>query len=342
MGAAYGVAVGGDTILMRGGTYPTQTIPNRSLGTTNVLFQSAPNETVIVDGSMAINTGNITIHGGDTLGVDEEENRFVMNGDGGTGMDHLGGDDIQDEDIHVRSWYVAGATNTRVRFSEIGPSNMDGGDFCGDLVLAGGTNTIVEYNLVHDNLMGGCGGAHIDAFDVDGGGGITIRGNRIWWCGTQCIFSGDPGDYLVEHNMVEETNGCGDCAGPSEFGLMGDIIFRYNTIEMGGGGFGCEPEQCNGGRAAQADANHNVGLGGPVCATDSSGIAQTVCDSNLSTSGSGGTNAVTCAVTFANAPTSWTNVDRQADYFFAADPGCTNGTYGASDPLIPTWDGTPP
>ena len=47
------------------------------------------------------------------------------------------------------------------------------------------------YNLIHDNIGTGCGSVHIDALDLYMVEGV-IRGNRIWACGTQCIFTGDP------------------------------------------------------------------------------------------------------------------------------------------------------
>ena len=67
---------------------------------------------------------------------------------------------------------------------------MGTGNLCSDLVQSADEPTFgwaVEYNLVHDNTSNGCGGAHIDAFDVYVVDAV-IRGNRVWWCGTQCIL----------------------------------------------------------------------------------------------------------------------------------------------------------
>ena len=189
--------------------------------------------------------------------------------------------------------------------------------FCGDLVLTDRvSNAVVEYNLIHDNLMAGCTGAHIDALDLNMDNGV-IRGNRIWSCGTQCVFTGDPGSMLIENNMIEETNSCGDCGGPAELALMGTNVVRYNTIE-GGDGYGL-PD-----RPGNSTVYANIFLGATYCQTNVANVSVTY-SFNIWLSGSGcGSNPKVCVPRLANGSL-WTNTDRQADFHLASNDTCAVG-----------------
>ncbi len=271
--AAYAVASPGDTIYIKGGTYTAfQDIALRSIGTTPVRLQAAPNENVILDNGMTIRTHDLIFEGGGTVGVNEPDRISVYGENGsesaidfgrGNNSPNVKGNVI--EDVHTRNvYYDDDSTNDTVRYSEVGPSDFGGnGNLCADLIVTGHTfNPVIEYNQIHDNKGTGCNGAHIDALDLNVVNGI-IRGNRIWWCGTQCIFSGDPSSMLIENNMIEETNACGDgCDGPQELAVMGDVTFRYNTIE-GDDGYGATPtglatRRCT----ATSSSVHSGGCGG--------------------------------------------------------------------------------
>jgi hypothetical protein len=194
---------------------------------------------------------------------------------------------------------------------------MNSTPFCGDLVLTDRVNdAVVEYNLIHDNLMAGCNGAHIDALDLNMVNGV-IRGNRIWSCGTQCVFTGDPGSMLIENNMIEETNSCSDCGGPAELALMGDNIVRYNTVE-GGTGYGL-PD-----RPGNSTVYGNLFLGGTWCQTGVTNVSVSY-SNNVWLSGSGcGTSPKVCVPRLADGSL-YTNTDRQADFHLAANDTCTAG-----------------
>jgi len=330
MGAAYAKASPGDVILVRGGTYPAQQIASRSIGTTPVVIQPASGETVTVSESILISTHDLIIDGGGTVGVNEP-NRILIQGepapanesalDFGRGNNSPGVNNVIVEDVHSRNVYFDDNTHhNTIRFSEVGPSDYAGhGNLCADLLVTGGVDdTVIEYNAIHDNKGDGCGGAHIDALDLNMNNGV-VRGNRIWSCGTQCLFTGDPGSMLVEHNMIEETNSCGGCDGPQEMGLMGTNEVRFNTIEVGGVGWGREPD-----RPGVSNAHHNLWLGSPGCTTDTTGEVRVTCDSNVSITGSGGTNSKTCTPRLLSGQL-WTNVDRQADFFLDPTDPCSAG-----------------
>jgi hypothetical protein len=157
----------------------------------------------------------------------------------------------------------------------------------------------------------------------------VVRGNRIWWCGTQCIFTGDPGKLLVENNMIEETNACGSgCDGPQEIALMGDTVVRYNTVE-GDDGYGCN--SCSPTRPGNTVIYGNVFLssyGG--CA--GGGVVTADYDYNVFAPGgvSCGAHSKTCTPRLASGDT-WTNTDRQADFHLAANDTCALGAGDPSD-----------
>ena len=153
---------------------------------------------------------------------------------------------------------------------------------------------MIEYNQIHDNKSTGCNGAHIDALDLNVTNGI-IRGNRIWWCGTQCIFSGDPGSMLIENNMIEETNACGSgCDGPQELAVMGTVTFRYNTIE-GDDGYGRDPD-----RPGNAEVYGNIFLSNHGAGCGGSGAVKTNFHDNVFAPGSGACG-IECEVLHAEA-----------------------------------------
>jgi hypothetical protein len=231
------------------------------------------------------------------------------------------------EDVHIRNVKTSSDYST-LRYSEVGPSEMGGRNLCSDLVQTADEPTdgwVVEYNLVHDNTSNGCGGAHIDAFDVYMTNGV-IRGNRIWWCGTQCIFTGDPSSILVENNMIEETNACGSgCDGPQELALMGTFTVRYNTI-AGNDGYGKDDPSDS--RPGQGDVYGNVflGPGRYTCGDVSSSVIRVNRYNNVYPPGSSscGASPKFCTPRLASGNL-WTDSDRQADFHIAANDTCALG-----------------
>jgi hypothetical protein len=144
------------------------------------------------------------------------------------------------EDVHAESSFI-NAWATTLRSSEIGPLNVCAGR-SDDLVKGwwfvvngqdqGIQRLRIENNLIHDNHDEGCAGGnpHNDAIQMEADNSV-VSGNRIWWCGTQCIFQGYNGQNdVIENNMIEESDGCGRCGDSSEVGAAGNVLFQNNTV----------------------------------------------------------------------------------------------------------------
>lgn len=336
--AAYQKALSGDTVSVAGGRYGPQELLSRPV--TGVTFQVAAGQTATIDGRILVRTHDITISGGDTLGFDDPD-RLIVEGtsgaepavDFGRGNNSSGVHHVVFEDVHTRNVYMDdGSHDNTFRDGEIGPSIFGGNpNLCADLVVTGDVvNPSIIGNSIHDNHSDGCGGAHIDALDLNVTGAI-IKGNRIWWCGTQCVFTGDPGtNNLLEDNMIEETNACGSgCDGPQEVALMGDWTVRWNTIE-GDQGYG--KESSTDPRPGNANVNHNLYLSLHGSCDDTSGIVWVNYDSNVwappGNTCATANNSTACTPRLAGG-TLYSDTDRQADYTLAPNDTCALGKAGA-------------
>jgi hypothetical protein len=245
LNAAYLAASAGDLILVKGGSYPGQNINNRTnlaVGSADVVFQPAPGETATFFDT-TIFTHDLVFEGGGTIGV-EEPNRFVMSDSIDVQMAAYNNGDryVTVEDVKAESTFVQ-ADKVDIRFSDFGPlsicSDENGTD---DNVKLwwwsvngndrGSRNITFEYNLVHENIDTACAASnpHNDAIQMEIDDSV-IRGNRIWHCGTQCIFMGySSQNVLIENNMIEATDACARCGDSSEVAVAGDVIFRNNTM----------------------------------------------------------------------------------------------------------------
>jgi Right handed beta helix region len=325
---AYQLAPAGSVIGLLPGTYPSQTISNRTLNGT-ITIRPVAGASVTVNGRILISTHGLAIDGGQQLGTNETNQITVLGTNGaepavdfgrGNNSPQVTGNTV--EDVHTRNIYVDDASTGNVfTRGEIGPSTMQPTNLCGDLVVSGDSQITVEYSLIHDNRGTGCGSAHIDALDLNPASSppTVIRGNRIWWCGTQCIFTGDPGSLVIENNMIEETEACGSgCDAPQEIAVMGTSVIRDNTVD---GDVGLSCNSCNPPRPGDANVYGNVFLSSIGCTTFSNSVTTVRCDHNVFASGSGGTNPKTCVPRLANGSL-WTNTDRNADFHLSATDTC--------------------
>jgi hypothetical protein len=348
--SAYLVAQPGDLILVKAGAYGSQTIGNRSnlsIGSTPVVFQPAPGESATFNGGMSINAHDVIVNGSDQVGVDGA-NRFstiaggvaicygTAGGDwcGGGAAPGIGDRNNAFENINAESAFF-NAWGSTLSYSDIGPLNVC--DNRSDDLIKGWwvgqdeTNPIhdlhIEFNLIHDNVKVGCSsGAHNDAIQFEGAGTI-INGNRIWNCGTQCIFegAGNPGN-IIENNMVEETNACGGpCGDANEISSADpDVIVRYNTLD--GVMRFYNPKR----PSAHATVYGNVFLNQNFC-DQASTYSYNIFRRGLRC----GTHAISCTPRLATGNL-WTDTDMHADYHLSTRDTCARG---AGDPLhMPAFD----
>jgi hypothetical protein len=241
LNVAYQQAQPGDIILWRGGSYGSQNIANRTIGTTPVIVHPAPGETVNVTGEISLGTHDFVIDGGDQVDVNET-NRIIVNRPSlttdtatfefvGTGTGKV------IEDVKGDSFWFGDASNATFRYSELGPLDACSGtigiqhdgvvDMMSNNTLS--TNITVQGNYFHDLMYQACPGddEHADMMDISFANS-NIIGNRFLNCGTQCIFNtpntGTPALSLnVENNMFE---GVGSIGVQSD----GDWTLRYNTM----------------------------------------------------------------------------------------------------------------
>lgn len=255
LNAAYAIAQAGDLILWKGGTYGSQSINDRGNIGGVVTFQTAEGETVsIPSGSLSNAARDIFIHGGDLPNV-EETNRIILvqNGQTGTGECNStmnlgqGNRNVIFEDVTCSSFFAT-AWQTTLRFSDIGPHDICLDQSQEDLVMLWpigfpttipNMNSTIEYNRlfgVDERLCPGrAESRHSDNLVITGSNHV-VRGNRIWWCATQCIFfsefGGEPTNNLIENNMIGNTASslCAVC-GIALVGNTTDTTIRNNTIE---------------------------------------------------------------------------------------------------------------
>jgi hypothetical protein len=321
---------------VHGGRYGPQEIERRALGPPAVEFQVPRGEEATVVGSVNVKSADVILHGGHKLDVDEPDRLTILGTRNAEPALDIGRDwsrhsapDVKRvtvEDVHSRNLYVeAAASAVDFRMGELGPSTLAGPNLCGDLVVTGRTDRLqVTDSSIHDNRGDGCGSAHIDALDLNVTNAV-IAGNRIWWCGTQCVFTGDPGSGLLEDNMIEETSACGGgCDGPQEVALMGTWTVRWNTIE-GDEGYGREPD-----RPGHMTIEHNLFLTSHGACDDASGRVTARYDANVFAPplASRCGDATACTPTFSDGR-SYDGADRRADYTLAVNDDCARRHAGA-------------
>jgi chitodextrinase len=245
LNAAYLVARPGDRVYVKGGSYPSQSIADRPDLPTNgadVVFQPAPGETATMF-RLTVRSHDVVAEGGGTIGFDEP-NRFVFQDSADVQMAAYNSGDrfVTVEDVKAESTFVQ-ADKVDIRYSDFGPLNIctDENGTDDNVKLwwwsvngadRGSRNITFEYNLVHENIDSGCSGGnpHNDAIQMELDDSV-IRGNRIWHCGTQCLFQGyDSRNVIIENNMIEETDACPRCGIATEVGVAGTVTLRNNTI----------------------------------------------------------------------------------------------------------------
>ena len=210
---AHDIANPGDTIYMRGGTYPfpvqTSITRNGSSGNPIKVF-NYPGEVPILDGSSNPNTGGHAI--------------ILVN----TGVSwwHFKGLEIKNSPAY--GIYLRGtASNIIVEFCNL-HHNVRLDDSGGAINIEFGSNILILNNDSHHNGKAGSNGGDGIWLGSQGSGNI-IRGNRVWRNNDDGIDLWDAANVLVENNWSWE-NGYNDALAPSGGNGVG--------FKLGGGGTG--------------------------------------------------------------------------------------------------------
>lgn len=244
---AYAAASPGDLILWKAGSYTVTTeIENRAIGSTDVVIQPAPGESVTVTGYLVIKTHDLIIHGGDTLDSDET-NRITVSRTSLTdsnstfGLQTPGGGDSGFEDVTGDSlWFTS--DDVFFRYSELGPLDACSGtvgtphDGVIDMVASETVLGVTfKGNYLHGLTNDSCPGddEHADLMDIRFGQS-TISHNNMEECSDQCIFNSaeQQADADLMVNLNIENNWIGN-ASSINVQCDGECEVNYNTFGPG-------------------------------------------------------------------------------------------------------------
>ena len=255
--AAYQKASPSDVVLVKAGTYPTQTIESKPSATTpNVVIKEAPGEQVIV-GDVGEKTACVGFEGSTYVEVHGVETVYTTATDG---TEHQCSISIGRSNAHhvvlngVDSGHVwVGANDVTVLNSDLGPGISGHGVGLGTAstsVATVNTDTgehakriLFEGNKIHSNHR--IGSSHPQCSAPWAGQDITFRNNHFdncqtfhWWnpASAEQLGARALGPYLIENNTFTQTDpDMYGCSGQSiKFGDHGgelkDIVFRNNHI----------------------------------------------------------------------------------------------------------------
>jgi hypothetical protein len=249
---AYNVAQAGDTIYVRAGSYGSQSVPARSLGTSAVTFAKAPGGGSVVFDSL-LNQASYVVFDGFTVtrGIVVDVTNSACESNQCSFDTH---------DVAVRNFHTSYANirASRVMFEqgEVGPYSVCAGLAAGgteDGILIGGLGRLggpftpadhvtIDDVAVHDILWNGsCGGPHTDAIQSFSSRYLTIKNSRIWNAETSLLtaYSFDDADSTQIDHMLIQNNQFGSVpqlghglsiGSPNHNCGSRDIILQNNTF----------------------------------------------------------------------------------------------------------------
>lgn len=253
---AYNAASAGDIIYVKAGTYAAQTVPSRSLGTTQTTIKAAPSE-VVNTGSISINTNYIVVEG------------FNLGNNGMNIGTTFSGSTCTRTDVTIRNNTMAGVNagitgncslNTLIEGNDISLTNVCNGGPEDSIQFAGNGATgtwgeitprdiTFKNNYIHDMATANtqCG-AHSDGVQMAGCINCTFDGNRFNNTDTSAVIiyapsTGSSGQLLnivFRNNSVGNVNtgshgfsvGGGTCIGATNFTLENNTFWTTNTHDL--------------------------------------------------------------------------------------------------------------
>ena len=333
--AAYNVALGGDTIYVKAGTYGAQSIPSRSLGTSMVTISEAPGENVTT-GAISISTNYIAVNG------------FNL-GNNGISISRAGSGGVCSRSHVTVSNNVMAGVNAGINGGCIDTLVLQGNDVSGTNVCQGGpedslqlsgdagggvwgestpTNVTLRNNYIHDmgTAFAQCG-AHADGFQSAGCAHCMIDGNR--WNNTDTstviIYAPNTGsstqivDITLQNNSVGNVHtgshgfsiGGGTCLGSNNIIAQNNTYWTANTHDLN-----CTTGSSNGTARNNLYAAND---GGFSCT--GAGVNNLVWDRNVYATGMTGcgTNKKNCTASFVDSSHAGGNVDLNSSDTCAKD-----------------------
>jgi chitodextrinase len=212
---AYRVALPGQVVEVAGGTYPSQTIravPGKTAP--NVVFRPSSGARVIL-GGLGFGTNGDPSLGPDFITVRGMETSYKGSSPGAGNQLGIhvgpGSTSITLEDMDagsISSWF---ADHLTVRGGDYGPCDaVSGQNVCSNNKQDVSTNVLIEGAYFHDlEYDASAPGAHWECMYINGGRGVTIRGNRYERCAIFDVFvtiSGPDAGRIGHENLTIENN----------------------------------------------------------------------------------------------------------------------------------------
>lgn len=235
---ALSAASGGDTVLVKGGSYGTVTL-NASAPASVVKFFGATGETVALGGLSISSTGNVSVQGIDQLtdSISVQDSNHVWVKDTYTKLGNTSypgvfakcADDLHLEYNEIEGDYTLAQYGDGIQLWPASTSaNCHSDGITLDHVYV---HDLHDYVPAEDN--------HSDALQIADAQGVTVKNSRFNNCSTQCIFVNDAdwpspsnpsvSDVVLENNMIGVAQ-----SGSNAVNLGGatNITLRNNSIQQ--------------------------------------------------------------------------------------------------------------
>ena len=233
---------GGDTVMVKGGSYGNVTLRGSNGRSSAVTFRTVPGETVTAGdldlgiwqscgyGAASTTTTNwFTLVGPIRTSQFHADcsNRVVIDG-----LDMNGGGAAVTQPFNAQS----GATNFTLRNSKIHNAKN-----ASAMMVLEGSNFVIDNNDIYDLINDTGGAIHDECLRAQPVNNMTMTRNHFWSCNVMDVFitgSGTATNWLVENNIFEAPtgsagnaeNGCAFRGGGEPSPNPDGFILRYNTF----------------------------------------------------------------------------------------------------------------
>jgi hypothetical protein len=244
--AANDICQGGDTVIVRGGTYANNAITGSNGRSAYCTFRSAANETVVLGGCDGNNPPNqpesmcLDVSGSWLRFDGGANNGFTTPAFSGHGIDlgvttWYGSYDTESGCSHVSFTHVhVGRVNMicpygEVSYSELGPSLDNNSKFFSEA-----NPVLIEGNRIHDYDRSNTS-QHMECLYFVATVNLTFRGNTVGPCDIIGIHAKEPGTGQFLNNTLENNIFLPGSNGVQYTGYTPcvNLVFRYNLVADG-------------------------------------------------------------------------------------------------------------